>query len=195
MKCYFTEWREIVVFCGISCLKMETKIVYLELWKWNSWERCLLEARLPFFYIISSFTPLLHCQLPFIVLCIHLPLRMILQYPCWFIDPFPFLSVHTHEVPSRFTTHYPTKKTLHLISTFSPLVTAQHTTCSNTLLGLLKMGIMMPETCWESVDNKHLTVASCWFSLTLHKLLCLSHSWTTFHSYISQLVLALFCVF
>jgi len=38
---------------------------------------------------------------------------------------------YTHEVPSRFTTHYPTKKTLQLISTFSPLVTAQHTTsCS-----------------------------------------------------------------
>jgi len=29
----------------------------------------------------------------------------------------------------------------------SPLVTAQHTTCSNTRLVLLKMGIMMPETC------------------------------------------------
>ena len=26
----------------------------------------------------------------------------------------------------------------------------------------------MPETCWESIDNKHLTVASCWFSLSLH---------------------------
>ena len=36
---------------------------------------------------------------------------------------------------------------LQLISTFSPLVTAQHNTCSNTRLGLLKMGIMMPETC------------------------------------------------
>ena len=29
----------------------------------------------------------------------------------------------------------------------------------------------MPETCWESVDNKHLTLASCWFSLSLHDLL------------------------
>ena len=48
---------------------------------------------------------------------------------------------------------------------------AQHTTCSNTRLVLLKMAIMMPETCWESVDNKHLTVASCWFSLSLHNLL------------------------
>ena len=50
-----------------------------------------------------------------------------------------------------------------------PAESAQHTTCSNTSLVLLKMGIMMPETCWESVDNKHLTVASCWFffSLTL----------------------------
>ena len=77
---------------------------------------------------------------------------------------------YTHEVPSRFTTQYPTKKTLQLISTFSPLVTAQHTTCSNTHLVLLKKGIMVPETCWESIDNKHLTVASCWFSLSLHNL-------------------------
>ena len=52
-----------------------------------------------------------------------------------------------------------------------PAVPAQHTTCSNTRLGLLKMGIMMPETCSESVDNEHLTVASCWFSLSLHNLL------------------------
>jgi len=52
-----------------------------------------------------------------------------------------------------------------------PAEPAQHTTCSNTHLVLLKMGIMMPETCWESVDNKHLTVASCWFSLSLHNLL------------------------
>jgi len=29
----------------------------------------------------------------------------------------------------------------------------------------------MPETCWETIDNKHLTVASCWFSLSLHNLL------------------------
>ena len=48
-----------------------------------------------------------------------------------------------------------------------PAEPVQHTTCSNTRLVLLKMGIMMPETCWESVDNKHLTVASCWFSLSL----------------------------
>jgi len=33
------------------------------------------------------------------------------------------------------------------------------------------MGILMPETCWNSVDNKHLIVASCWFSLSLHNLL------------------------
>jgi len=48
---------------------------------------------------------------------------------------------------------------------------AQHTTCSNIRLVLLKMGIMMPETCWEIVKNKHLTVASLWFSLSLHNLL------------------------
>ena len=51
-----------------------------------------------------------------------------------------------------------------------PAEPAQHTTCSNTRLVLLKMGIMMPETCWESIDNKHLTVASCWFSVSLHNL-------------------------
>jgi len=78
---------------------------------------------------------------------------------------------YTHYVPNRFTTQYPTKKILQLISTFSPLVTAQHTTCSNTRLGLLKMSIMMSEICWESIDNKHLIVASCWFSLSLHNLL------------------------
>jgi len=32
----------------------------------------------------------------------------------------------------------------------------------------------MPETCWESIDNKHLTVPSCWFSLSLHNQLVLS---------------------
>ena len=52
-----------------------------------------------------------------------------------------------------------------------PAEPAQHTTCSNTRLVLLKMGIMMSETCWESVDNKHLTVASFWFSISLHNLL------------------------
>ena len=52
-----------------------------------------------------------------------------------------------------------------------PAEPAQHTTCSNTRLVLLKMGIIMPETCWDSVDNKHLIVASCWFSLFLHNLL------------------------
>ena len=49
-----------------------------------------------------------------------------------------------------------------------PAEPAQHTTCSNTRLVLMKMGIMVPKTCWESVDNKHLTVANCWFSLSLH---------------------------
>ena len=52
-----------------------------------------------------------------------------------------------------------------------PAEPAQHTTCSNTRLVLLKMDIMMPETCWESIDNKHLTAASCWFSISLHSLL------------------------
>ena len=48
-----------------------------------------------------------------------------------------------------------------------PAEPAHHTTCSNTRLVLLKMGIMMLETCWDSVDNKHLIVSSCWFSLSL----------------------------
>ena len=52
----------------------------------------------------------------------------------------------------------------------------QHTMCSNTRLGLLKMGIMMPETCWESIDNKHLTVASCWFSISFHKIKGISNT-------------------
>ena len=52
-----------------------------------------------------------------------------------------------------------------------PAEPAQHTTCSNIRLVLLKMGVMMPETCWEIVKNKHLTVASRWFSLSLHNLL------------------------
>ena len=51
-----------------------------------------------------------------------------------------------------------------------PAEPTQHTTCSSIRLVLLEMGIMMPETCWESVDNKHITVASCWFSLSLHNL-------------------------
>ena len=37
-----------------------------------------------------------------------------------------------------------------------PAEPAQHATCSNTRLVLLKMGIMMPETCGEIVKNKHL---------------------------------------
>ena len=51
-----------------------------------------------------------------------------------------------------------------------PAEPAQH-----TRLVLLKMGIMMPETCWEIVENKHLTVASCWFSLSLHNSMPLSY--------------------
>ena len=51
-----------------------------------------------------------------------------------------------------------------------PAEPAQHTTCSNTRLVLLKMGIMMPETCWESVANKHLTFAS--FGFLCHFTIC-----------------------
>jgi len=52
-----------------------------------------------------------------------------------------------------------------------PAEAAQHITCSNIRLVLLKIDIMMPETCREIVKNKLLTVASCWFSLSLHNLL------------------------
>jgi len=38
----------------------------------------------------------------------------------------------------------------------------------HTVFVLLKMDIMMPETCWDSVDNKHPIVAPCWFSLSFH---------------------------
>jgi len=56
-------------------------------------------------------------------------------------------------------------------------------TCSNIRLVLLKMGIMMPETCWEIVKNKHLTVASCWFSLSLYykDIICIIRTlWSSF---------------
>jgi len=68
-----------------------------------------------------------------------------------------------------------------------PAEPGQHTTCSNTRLVLLKMGIMMPETCWESIDNKHLTIASCWPSLSLHDIVtCLtSPSMANFKCYIN----------
>jgi len=46
---------------------------------------------------------------------------------------------------------------------------------------------MMPEICWEIVKNKHLTVASCWFSLSLHNLLTMhGHRNLMFVEYISE---------
>jgi hypothetical protein len=47
-----------------------------------------------------------------------------------------------------------------------PTEPEQYTTCSNTAFVLLKMGIMMPKHVETEVDNKHLIVASCWFSLS-----------------------------
>jgi len=70
-----------------------------------------------------------------------------------------------------FTVLTPYKAAPHKRYQPHPAEAAQHNTCSNTRLVLLKMGIMMPETCSEIVKNKHLTVASCWFSLSLHNLL------------------------
>jgi len=71
-----------------------------------------------------------------------------------------------------------------------PTTSSRTSACSNTRLVLLKMGIMMAGTCWESVDNKHLTVESCWFSLSLHnlltmhghrnlKIICYQNKWVT----------------
>jgi len=42
----------------------------------------------------------------------------------------------------------------------------QNTKCSNVVFVLLKMGITIPETCWDRSNNKHLIVASCWFFLS-----------------------------
>ena len=70
-----------------------------------------------------------------------------------------------------FTVLAPHKAAPHNRYQQHPAEPAQHTTCSNIRFVLLKMGIMMPETCWEIVENKHLTVASCWFSLSLLNLL------------------------
>ena len=49
-----------------------------------------------------------------------------------------------------------------------PAKPEQHTKCSNRAFVLLKMGIMLPETCWDRCNNKHLIVASCWFFLSSH---------------------------
>jgi len=57
------------------------------------------------------------------------------------------------------------------LPTTSSSTSAAHHVQSHTVFVLLKMGVMMPKTCRESVDNKHLTFASCWFSLSLHNLL------------------------
>jgi len=43
-------------------------------------------------------------------------------------------------------------------------VTAQHTTCSN-------ISLVLPKHVEKFLKNKHLTVASRWFSLLLHNLL------------------------
>jgi len=48
------------------------------------------------------------------------------------------------------------------------VLASYNTICSNTVLVLLKMGIMMPEHVETEVDNKHLIAASCWFFLSLH---------------------------
>ena len=72
-------------------------------------------------------------------------------------DTFTVLTPHKAAPHNRYQPH--------------PAEPAQHNICSDIRLVLLKMGIMMPETCWEIVKNKHLTVASCWFSLSFHNII------------------------
>ena len=54
---------------------------------------------------------------------------------------------YTHEVQTRFTATLPHKKDITANMYVFPLVTEQYTKCSNRTFVLLKMGIMMPETC------------------------------------------------
>ena len=60
-----------------------------------------------------------------------------------------------------------------------PAEPEQYTKCSNRAFVLLKMGIMMPETCWDKVNNKHLIVVSWWF-FSLHT--CIQSSFLVFLS-------------
>ena len=50
---------------------------------------------------------------------------------------------YTHGVPTRFTTQKDVTANIYVF----PLVKEQYTKCSNVFFVLLKMGIMMPETC------------------------------------------------
>ena len=82
----------------------------------------------------------------------------VLRWFCWmWLVTFTVLAPYNAAPHNRYQPH--------------PAEPAQYTTCSNIRIVLLKMGIVMPETCWEIVENKHVTVASCWFSLLLHNLL------------------------
>jgi hypothetical protein len=58
-----------------------------------------------------------------------------------------FFCVAVCSNPSWVTTHYPTKKYLTSNISFFPLVTEQYTKCSNGFFVLVKMDIMLPETC------------------------------------------------
>jgi len=66
---------------------------------------------------------------------------------------------HCEGYCSHPTTQRPTTATNHI---------QQNQRSTPHVFVVLKMGIMMPETCRDTVDNKHLTVESCWFSLSLH---------------------------
>ena len=73
------------------------------------------------------------------------------------------------EKPETFTVLTSFKTAPHNRCQPHPAEPEHYTKCSNGFFVLLKMGIMMPEVETE-VNNKHLTVASCWF-FYLHTLL------------------------
>jgi len=77
---------------------------------------------------------------------------------------------YTHKIPTMLTIHYSTQRHYrsHILR-FFPLLLQRRTPYAIVhSLVLLKMGIMMPETCWDRRLTINVRfVASCWF-LSLH---------------------------
>ena len=69
--------------------------------------------------------------------------RGVLRWFCWMW----LVAVVGRSRPVTFTVLAPYNAAPHNRYQPHPAEPAQHTTCSNTRLGLLKMGMMMPETC------------------------------------------------
>ena len=151
-----------VFFCGVVCSKASWNLV------------CICECRVPM-GVSWCWTGI--CLVCFPGLVYRERVFWCMRCACD-LNPLRQMAISTshllHDPASRtvtFTVLAPYNAASHNRYQPHSAEPAQHTTCSNTRLGLLKMGIMVPETCWESVDNKHLTVAFCWFSLSLHDLL------------------------